>query len=306
MLEVGTGFHSEMTGRQNIYMNGSILGMSRKEIDEVLPEIVEFSEIGDFLDTPVKRYSSGMLVKLAFSVAAHLKSEIMIMDEVLAVGDMAFQNKCLEKMREAADRENRTVLYVSHNMNTIRRLCERVIVLDKGRVIFDGGVDEGIAEYMEHTLGENRVDIDLSKASRSVPAGSGIFMTRLRMPDRDLPVYEPGETMRMALTVTSDREEEAVLRLTFRTDSDAGLGTSWSAPFRIRKGEQEICFSMPLSNVEKGAFYGSVGLFKELPLGRKKCLDHVSRAYKIEVPGSPLWSTDAHGYVSLGEIEVEA
>ena len=127
MLEVGTGFHPEMTGRENVYLNGAILGMTRAEIDAKMDEIIEFSEVRDFIDTPVKRYSSGMFVKLAFSVAAHLDSEIMIMDEVLAVGDMKFQKKCLTKMRQAAQRDGKTVLYVSHNMATIRDLCDRCI-----------------------------------------------------------------------------------------------------------------------------------------------------------------------------------
>ena len=148
MLEVGTGFHPEMTGRENVYLNGAILGMTRAEIDAKMDEIIEFSEVRDFIDTPVKRYSSGMFVKLAFSVAAHLDSEIMIMDEVLAVGDMKFQKKCLTKMRQAAQRDGKTVLYVSHNMATIRDLCDRCIVLDKGKVVFDGEVDEGISIYL--------------------------------------------------------------------------------------------------------------------------------------------------------------
>ena len=122
MLEVGTGFSPEMTGRENVYMNGAILGMTKAEIDAKMEEIIDFSEVREFIDTPVKRYSSGMYVKLAFSVAAHLDSEIMIMDEVLAVGDMAFQKKCLNKMRDVARQEGRTILYVSHNMNTIRQL----------------------------------------------------------------------------------------------------------------------------------------------------------------------------------------
>lgn len=148
MLEVGTGFNKEMTGRENIYLNGAILGMTKAEIDMKMEDIISFSEVREFIDTPVKRYSSGMFVKLAFSVAAHLDSEIMIMDEVLAVGDMAFQKKCLTKMREAAKTEGRTVLYVSHNMNTIRQLCDRCIVLDKGKVAFIGGVEEAIEVYL--------------------------------------------------------------------------------------------------------------------------------------------------------------
>lgn len=148
MLEVGTGFHGELTGRENIYMNGAILGMTKKEIDEKIEDIIEFSECRRFIDTPVKRYSSGMYVKLAFAVAAHLDSEIMIMDEVLAVGDINYQQKCLEKMRSAAEDEGRTVLYVSHNMNTIRRLCDRCIVLQSGKIVYDGDVEEAIAVYM--------------------------------------------------------------------------------------------------------------------------------------------------------------
>ena len=148
MLEVGTGFNGELTGRENIYMNGAILGMTRAEINEKIEEIIDFSEVREFIDTPVKRYSSGMYVKLGFAVAAHLDSEIMIMDEVLAVGDVDFQKKCLEKMRSAALQEGRTVLYVSHNMNTINTLCQRCIVMDEGRIIFDGDVNQAIAVYL--------------------------------------------------------------------------------------------------------------------------------------------------------------
>lgn len=148
MLEVGTGFNGEMTGRENIYMNGSILGMTKAEIDRKIEDIIDFSEVREFIDTPVKRYSSGMYVKLAFSVAAHLDAEIMIMDEVLAVGDMAFQKKCLDKMSQVSADEGRTILYVSHNMNTIRRLCDRCIVLEEGKVIFDGDVEKAIDIYV--------------------------------------------------------------------------------------------------------------------------------------------------------------
>lgn len=147
MLEVGTGFHPELSGRENIYINGTILGMTRKEINEKIDDIIEFSEIRDFIDTPVKRYSSGMFVKLAFSVAAYLDSDIMILDEVLAVGDMKFQKKCLDKMRELSEKEGRTLLCVSHNMVTISKFCKRCIVLDKGKVIFDGDTQEAIRHY---------------------------------------------------------------------------------------------------------------------------------------------------------------
>lgn len=159
MLEVGTGFNGEMTGRENIYMNGTILGMTKAEIDSKMDDIIEFSEVGDFIDTPVKRYSSGMFIKLGFAVASHLESEIMIMDEVLAVGDMAFQKKCLGKMREAATKEGRTILYVSHNMNTIRQLCDRCIVLDKGKIVFQGEVEKAISIYSDNEkVNDTRID----------------------------------------------------------------------------------------------------------------------------------------------------
>ena len=164
MLEVGTGFNGEMTGRENVYMNGAILGMTKAEIDAKMEDIIEFSEVREFIDTPVKRYSSGMYVKLAFSVAAHLDSEIMIMDEVLAVGDMNFQQKCLDRMSEAAKGEGRTVLYVSHNMSTIRKLCTRCVVLDKGRIVFDGDVEKAISVYMNMSSYAPEVDIEIGRA----------------------------------------------------------------------------------------------------------------------------------------------
>jgi len=147
LLEVGTGFHPELTGRENIYLNGAILGMHREEIDRKFDEIVEFSEIGRFLDTPVKRYSSGMYVRLAFAVAAHLEPEILVVDEVLAVGDAAFQRKCLGRMSDVAQ-GGRTVLFVSHNMSAILNLTEEAIVLDKGRIVFHGPTPEAVDLYL--------------------------------------------------------------------------------------------------------------------------------------------------------------
>jgi lipopolysaccharide transport system ATP-binding protein len=150
LLEIGTGFHKELSGRENIYLNGTILGMKRDEIKAKFDEIVEFSEIGKFIDTPVKRYSSGMYVRLAFAVAAHLDPEILIVDEVLAVGDAAFQKKCLGKMSETA-KAGRTVLFVSHNMHTIQSLCTRTILLDEGKIIKDGNTHEVVSNYLTPT-----------------------------------------------------------------------------------------------------------------------------------------------------------
>jgi len=148
LLEVGTGFHPELTGRENIYLNGAILGMRKKEIEKKFDEIVEFSGIGKFLDTPVKRYSSGMYVRLAFAVAAHLEPDILIIDEVLAVGDAEFQKKCLGKMEDVTKKEGRTVLFVSHNLAATRSLCKKTILLDEGRIIKYGPTDEVINYYL--------------------------------------------------------------------------------------------------------------------------------------------------------------
>jgi homopolymeric O-antigen transport system ATP-binding protein len=151
LLEVGTGFHPELTGRENIFLNGSILGMTRSEIEQKFDEIVAFSEVEKFLDTPVKRYSSGMYVRLAFAVAAHLQPEILVVDEVLAVGDYAFQQKCLNKMQDVST-GGRTVLFVSHNMGAISRLCQRCIVLDRGRIVTSGPTASAVQTYMTSGL----------------------------------------------------------------------------------------------------------------------------------------------------------
>lgn len=148
LLEVGTGFHPELTGRENIYLNGAILGMTKIEIKQKFDEIVSFAEIEKFLDTPVKRYSSGMYVRLAFAVAAHLEPEILIVDEVLAVGDLAFQKKCLGKMGEVATKEGRTVLFVSHSIQAISQLTQRCLLLDKGQIQFDGNTDKAVRHYI--------------------------------------------------------------------------------------------------------------------------------------------------------------
>src|ERR1700722_8857884 len=153
LLEVGTGFHQELTGRENIFLNGAILGMSRAEIRRKFDEIVAFSEVEEFLDTPVKRYSSGMYIRLAFAVAAHLEPEILIVDEVLAVGDTAFQKKCLGKMGSFAQ-SGRTVLFVSHNMEAVRTLCQRAVWLKGGRLHKDGKADEILEDYFHSTSNE--------------------------------------------------------------------------------------------------------------------------------------------------------
>lgn len=179
LLEVGTGFHPELSGRENIFLNGAVLGMTRTEIKRKFDEIVDFAEVEKFLDTPVKRYSSGMYVRLAFAVAAHLEPEILVVDEVLAVGDIEFQKKCLGKMHDVAG-GGRTVLFVSHNMAAVQRLCDRGIVLSKGQMIFDGPTNKAIDQY----LADTRQTFAKPLAERTDRAGSGdVIATSLALLD---------------------------------------------------------------------------------------------------------------------------
>ena len=175
LLEVGTGFHPDLTGRENIFLNGAILGMGRAEIRRKFDEIVAFAEVEKFMDTPVKRYSSGMYVRLAFAVAAHLEPEILVVDEVLAVGDTMFQRKCLGKMEEVAKTDGRTVLFVSHNTAAVQNLCRRALLLESGRLVFQGDTSDALAHYV--SSGGSAGGLALDK--QVVPAGSPVRCTRL-------------------------------------------------------------------------------------------------------------------------------
>jgi lipopolysaccharide transport system ATP-binding protein len=174
LLEVGTGFHSELTGRENIFLNGAILGMSRREITRKFDEIIAFAEIDRFLDTPVKRYSSGMYVRLAFAVAAHLEPEILIVDEVLAVGDLRFQKKCLGKMNEVS-RHGRTVLFVSHNIPALINLCQRAVLIEHGRIVADGEPRSVTARYLSTAAMAGHGECDLGQQPRQ---GGGLPLIR--------------------------------------------------------------------------------------------------------------------------------
>ena len=182
LLEVGTGFHPELTGRENIFLNGAILGMRKREIEQKFDDIVNFSEIEKFIDTPVKRYSSGMYVRLAFAVAAHLEPEILLVDEVLAVGDVGFQKKCLGKMGEVA-KGGRTVLFVSHNMESIRKLCTRAMILHEGTVVMEGSADEAVSKYLGEEMDRTaeRTWPDINKA----PGDDVVRMHAVRVLDQN-------------------------------------------------------------------------------------------------------------------------
>ncbi len=208
LLEVGTGFHPELTGRENIYLNGAILGMRRAEIARKFDEIVDFAEIEQFIDTPVKRYSSGMYTRLAFSVAAHLEPEILLVDEVLAVGDAAFQKKCLGKMSEVAG-EGRTVLFVSHNMGSLQTLTSKAILLSKGRLSREGVSSDVITEYL-HSATQNS-DFEVSNLPRVAHTyGSECRIQLIRPSDDSNGSFYFGRALGFEVVVSSQRDREGL------------------------------------------------------------------------------------------------
>jgi lipopolysaccharide transport system ATP-binding protein len=211
LLEVGTGFHPELTGRENVYLNGSILGMTTKEITRQFDAIVDFAGVDKFLDTPVKRYSSGMYVRLAFAVAAHLETEILLVDEVLSVGDADFQRRCLAKMHDVAT-TGRTVVFVSHQMRSVENLCSRVILLERGRIAFDGSAPEGISRYLKQSVEEmGNVDPD------SRPGTGEIRVTQVSVPDQNLAVEDP-KRIRFRLEQRSELLDRCFIAVVLRNN----------------------------------------------------------------------------------------
>lgn len=313
MLEVGTGFHGELTGRENIYLNGAILGMSRSEVDKKIEDIIDFSECRKFIDTPVKRYSSGMYVKLAFSVAAHLDSEILVMDEVLAVGDMKFQEKCLGKMGDVADKEGRTVLYVSHNMNTIQQLCSRCVVLDKGRVIYDGDVEEAIRIYMG-TVKESPTMVDLTQLERAEEhAGHVAFMEKLEVLSHNTSVFDMNDKVQFRLRY---RVEKGDMQMYIRAIIHYADGTSVTMvttekPFSAKCGqEEEVTFEMDLSHIVPGKYTLSLILYEVNQFGTYRNCDGVKDAYCFEIQAAKEyahkmeWSHKYWGHVTLEPLKI--
>jgi len=311
MLEVGTGFNGEMTGRENIYMNGAILGMTKAEIDAKMEDIIEFSEVREFIDTPVKRYSSGMYVKLAFSVAAHLDSEIMIMDEVLAVGDMAFQKKCLNKMREAAKQEGRTVLYVSHNMNTIRQLCDRCIVLDQGKVVFEGDVERAIGIYMKHNE-EIRVSYDYSDVPRSVNETRKLQLLGLDIINRKTNKIKKGDSLEFILHCYGNQK---VNNIGFRFEmfylDDTIAGTVFADKYvSIDEGQTvDLAIKFDTKNIAPGKYRLVALSFERDEYGNQVGVDRVAPAMGFEILNSDkenlIWLHQYWGHVQFDDMIIE-
>ena len=264
MLEVGTGFHPELTGRENVYLNGAILGMTKAEISKKFDEIVEFSEVGQFIDTPVKRYSSGMKVKLAFAVASHLDSEIMIMDEVLAVGDVAFQNKCIDRMKKVAEEEGRTILYVSHNMATVKSLCNRCVVLSHGQVAFEGETDEAIAVYMQDDNLDNTTFFDTSEAKRHPKCNQRHLLQNLHMYESKTCNLEYGDVFPFRIEWNSKNDTERVLMKMVINGIDATpVGVVFGGKLNQKTGTNSAEFTFDTSYLVPGKYTIDIILYDE-------------------------------------------
>jgi lipopolysaccharide transport system ATP-binding protein len=297
LLEVGTGFNPEMTGRENIYLNGAILGMRRQEITRKFDEIVAFSGVERYIDTPVKRYSSGMYVRLAFAVAAHLESEILIVDEVLAVGDAEFQKKCLGKMGDVSKGEGRTVLFVSHNMAAVKSLCDRGIVLERGNIIYQGNSEDSVNKYL--TTSSSTKSEKLS--DRTDRRGNG----KLRVNDIDIlnknhdVVYEviSGETMLLKISVTKYEKVDysklkVALNFMNETENFVLSYISDEMGYNFRDLEHQDFFYLKIPNLYlRSNKYDVRVLITELDTKESSFIDVIERAVEINVLPGDIWNT---------------
>jgi len=286
LLEVGTGFHPELTGRDNVYLNGAILGMKRAEIRAKFDEIVAFAEVEKFIDTPVKHYSSGMYVRLAFAVAAHLESEILIIDEVLAVGDATFQRKCLGKLDNLSSGSGRTVLLVSHQIPAIQRLCRRVLWLDSGRLAMDGNTNDTINGYSKGGFCVSK-RIDLRQIPASQRRGNGVArFTEFTIRDGsgiEKSEFRLGEEMQVELTIESER---AISNVTFgfsfvSTDGTEIQGTSFhdsSPDSHLVVGSQRFCCHVAPLALVPGRYSIRAAIFRP-----NEIFDHLDQTLSFDV-----------------------
>ena len=258
LLEVGTGFHQEMTGRENIYMNGAILGMTKREIAAKLDEIVDFSGCERYLDTPVKRYSSGMMVRLGFAVAAHLDPEILVVDEVLAVGDAEFQKKAIGKMQDVSKGEGRTVLFVSHNMASVKALCKSGVVLHNGSILKLGTADECVDYYLSNNISDfvNYVETDDSYRGGGTMRELEYISVRMLNDVENMSTEEPME-FEMMIKRNNMSIKQCQFGIVIRDNSDTPVGASYSDPVQLPDGAEimRVRVSFPHHQLTRGRYY---------------------------------------------------
>ncbi|MCB9046944.1 MAG: ABC transporter ATP-binding protein [Chitinophagales bacterium] len=260
LLEVGTGFHPELTGRENIFLNGAILGMTKTEIKAKFDEIVDFSGVARYIDTPVKRYSSGMYVRLAFAVAAFLEPEILIVDEVLAVGDAEFQKKCLGRMKDVSVNDGRTVLFVSHNMSAVQTLCNRVVVMNDGKVSFEGGVSAGVGKYLEvysQSLRKRTWSMEEAPGNEHVKILEAIVRPA---GGTDADPILINDMIELFFKIYIEDDNDAILDVTFHLKDELGhlvfvSGTAEDdQSLEYRKGVVEVCAHIPKGLMHHGNY----------------------------------------------------
>jgi lipopolysaccharide transport system ATP-binding protein len=291
LLEVGTGFHSELTGRENIYLNGSILGMRRGEIERVFDEIVAFAEVERFLDTPVKHYSSGMYLRLAFAVAAHLEPDILIVDEVLAVGDAQFQKKCLGKMAAVSRGAGRTVLFVSHNMEAVQRLCSRCLLLDEGRLVDDGPAARVIARYLSASVSDVRPDhwIDVTRASRAGSGAARVTAVHYTSGERSVLGHPyTGGPLDVTLRIDAERDMKVgSVAMTVYSRAGAKLVNADSLELaraiRLRAGRNTVRLRIRALHLNPGVYRLGTWLAQPASLAAQEVLDYMEAAFDFDV-----------------------
>ena len=286
LLEIGTGFHPELSGRDNVYLNGAILGMNRAETTSKLKEIIEFSEIEQFIDTPVKRYSSGMYVKLAFAVAAHLDPDVMICDEVLAVGDLAFQQKCLTKMADIA-RKGNTVLYVSHNMRTVSQLCNRGLYLENGHLTYDGTVERAMELYGGSSA--RSVSRNLDEVPRTRKRGETMRMLAIDFEETQSLEYDMDSTMVFNLKCVAHIAEPRLrIRLILQNSIATPIAMTQTEPFEVKAGEtftRRVHF--PLDGIAPGEYIIKMSLIAGTPQGRTSYYDTIVDVSRFVITDDP-------------------
>ena len=310
LLEIGTGFHRELTGRDNIYLNGAIMGMRRSEITARMKDIVEFSEIEPFIDTPVKRYSSGMYVKLAFAVAAHLDPDVMICDEVLAVGDLAFQQKCLGKMSEIA-RSGRAVLYVSHNMRTVSQLCNRGLYLDAGKLTYDGTVERAMELYGGSSA--RSVSRNLDEVPRYRDRGDTMRMLAIDFENTQALEYDQEGCMQFRLKCVSHIPEPRLrIRLILQNSIATPIAMTQTEPFEVA-AEEEFTkrVRFPLDGIAPGEYIIKLSLIAGTPRGRSTYYDTIVDVSRFIITDDPavnsgfIWNESIWGEFRLKPLEME-
>lgn len=258
LLEVGTGFHPEMTGRENIFMNGSIMGMTKAEIKRKLDEIVDFAGVEKYIDTPVKRYSSGMTVRLGFAIAAHLEPEILVVDEVLAVGDAEFQKKAIGKMQDVSKGEGRTVLFVSHNLDTVKKLCTKAILLRDGTLYKSGSVNTILDTYI--TEGKNVSKVNFNKQIEENLIIESAYITNEKNEVANEILTGEKWKVRLKYKVKDDGIRNIVFACGLCTALDIPINTTWSAPQSQSKGEYEIEFLCDQLFLQRGTYKIVIGI----------------------------------------------